>query len=90
MRSHTSFYTPLLILQVPQYAPQKAWHVIQNSLMGGKPLAPQLPNGWDTSSDETFYALEKGGGQFATWVVNAMSEDFVNGETPYAGVNGTN
>jgi hypothetical protein len=68
---------------VPQYAPQKAYHVIKNSLIGGKSISPQLPTGWDTSSDEAFYAHEKGGGQFATWVVSAMGSDFVNDETPW-------
>jgi hypothetical protein len=41
---------------VPQYAPQKAHHVVKRMLVNHLPIAPKLPAGWDTETDAAFYA----------------------------------
>jgi hypothetical protein len=59
---------------VPAYVPQRAAHVLEHTLVGGAPLAPPLPDGWDVASDEQFYA--RGGsepGIFAKWVQSATT-----------------
>jgi len=59
---------------VPQYAPQKVEHVIDELLHKNTPLAPVLQKDWDTSSDEKFYGWNTtDGGDFTRWVGSAMS-----------------
>lgn len=63
---------------VPQYVPHSAFHVILNALLQSKPLAPLLPNDWETSSDDEFYGWKnKNGGAFTAWVDQAMSSVFI-------------
>lgn len=67
---------------VPAYAPLKSLHVITRLLLNGGDLTPALPDGWDTSSDDTFYARGATGtqtGTFAQWVNKARSSQFLEG-----------
>jgi len=63
---------------VPQYVPHSALHVILNAILQSKPLSPLLPKGWDVSSDDDFYGWNnKNGGDFTSWVNQAISPAFV-------------
>jgi hypothetical protein len=62
---------------VPAYTPQRAAHVLEAALLGGRPLSPPLPKGWDSESDAAFYARDGGApGTFAKWAREAMSEKY--------------
>jgi cathepsin A (carboxypeptidase C) len=73
---------------VPQYAPQRAHHILDRLLLGmegsakpeSKILSPLLPQDWATTAASTFYDYEgkmgKQGGMFAKWVVEAMGTNY--------------
>ena len=69
---------------VPAYAPQRAAHVLARTLIGGQPLAPPLPTGWEDATEEQFYARGAGGagggapGIFAKWVQTAMAAPYIS------------
>lgn len=59
---------------VPAFAPQRALHMLEHTLIGGAQLAPPLPSGWDVAPDEQFYARGGGGpGIFAKWIQRAIT-----------------
>jgi len=64
---------------VPAYAPQRALHTLNRVVSGTQPMTPPLPAGWDSVSDESFYARDGGakGGVFTAWVSSAMSSKYV-------------
>jgi len=63
---------------VPAYAPQHSLHVIQATLLEGRPLAPKLPADFAASDDDAFYGYAAPqGGAFTAWVKEAMSSAFV-------------
>ena len=67
---------------VPQYAPQRAFHVISRGLLQNKVISPLLPANWDTTDDEGWYGYKRTttGGTFSSWVNEAMSSAFVSAD----------
>ena len=68
---------------VPQYAPQRAFHVISKGLLQNKVISPLLPAGWDTTDDEGWYGHKRtSGGTSSAWVNEAMSSTFAGADVP--------